>query len=166
MDSIRLVYSLICNYQLEIAFFDVETAFLIPPLRVDEEIYIKRPPQLTDVHMPAISKVNKCIYGLLQAARYFEDHFNATMASLGYRPLIGDPKIFIKRTGDSYVIVCTHVDDNLVAATSIELKNEFLREIANIYKVTVDLDPTRFLGVNIHRDRTNHTLGISQPLYI
>ena len=166
MDSIRLVYSLICNYQLEIAFFDVETAFLIPPLRVDEEIYIKRPPQLTDAHMPAISKVNKCIYGLPQAARYFEDHFNGTMASLGYRPLIGDPKIFIKRTGESYVIVCTHVDDNLVAATSIDLKNEFLREIANIYKITVDLDPQRFLGVNINRDRINNTLEISQPLYI
>ena len=166
MDSIRLVYSLICNYQLEIAFFDVETAFLIPPLHVDEEIYIKRPSQLTDVHMPAISKVNKCIYGLPQAARYFEDHFNASMASLGYHSLIGDPKIFIKRTGDSYVIVCTHVDDNLVAATSIELRNEFLHDIANIYKVTVDLDPQRFLGVHIHRDRANHTLEISQPVYI
>ena len=59
MDSLRLIWSLICHYNLELAFFDVATAFLVPPLRIEEHIYIKRPSSLGDEHMPAISKVNK-----------------------------------------------------------------------------------------------------------
>ena len=166
MDSLRLIWSLICHYNLELAFFDVATAFLVPPLRVDEHIYIKRPSSLDDSHMPAISKVNKCIYGLPQAAKYFEEDLNAKMASLNFTPLVCDPKIFIRRTGESFVIVGTHVDDNMVAATSVALRDEFLREIGDLYTITTVIDPTMFLGITISRDRERNTLEISQPQYI
>ena len=166
VDSLRLIFSLVCHFNLEIAFFDVETAFLVPPLKLDEHIYIKRPNNLDDSHMPAISKVNKCIYGLPQAAKYFEDDLNAKMASLNFKPLVTDPKLFIRRTGDEFVIVATHVDDNFVAATNIELRSQFLAEIGQLYNITVVLDPPTFLGINLNRDRTNNTLSISQPLYI
>jgi len=166
VDSLRLLFSLVCHFNLEIAFFDVETAFLVPPLKLDEHIYIKRPSNLGDHQMPAISKVNKCIYGLPQAAKYFEDDLNAKMASLDFKPLITDPKLFIRRAGDSFAIVATHVDDNLVVATSVELRTQFLTEIGQLYNITTVLDPPTFLGINISRDRNNNTLSISQPLYI
>ena len=166
MDSIRLIWSLVCHFNLELGFFDVATAFLVPYLRLNEEIYLKRPKNLTDAHMPEISKVNKCIYGLPQAARYFEDDFNSKMSSLGFKSLICDPKIFIRRTGESYVMVCTHVDDNLVAASSVALRDEFLTQIGALYTITSEIDPDRFLGVHMTRDRVNNTLDISQPLYI
>jgi hypothetical protein len=165
-DSIRLILSLICHYNLDLGFFDVATAFLVPFLKVTEEIYIKRPSSLDDSHMPAISKVNKCIYGLPQAARYFEEDFNMNMKKLGFSALIGDPKIFIRRTGEEFVIVGTHVDDNLIAATSTALRDEFLAQIGAIYTITSEIDPDRFLGVNISRNRSERYLEISQPLYI
>ena len=46
----------------------------------------------------------------------------------------------------------------MVAATSIELRDEFLREIGDLYTITTVIDPTMFLGITINRDRENNTL--------
>ena len=54
----------------------------------------------------------------------------------------------------------------MVAATSVALRDEFLREIGDLYTITTVIDPTMFLGITISRDRENNTLEISQPQYI
>ena len=78
---------------------------------------MRRPKGITDAQMPAIMRLRKCIYGLPQASRYFNDHLSATLLSDGFKRLISDPQIYIKQFTDKKIICSTHVDDLLCAAT-------------------------------------------------
>jgi hypothetical protein len=92
-DSMRLLYSIIASEDLDIMSIDVKTAFLYPPLPDSEVIFMRRPKGITDVQMPAIMRLRKCIYGLPAASRYFNDHLSATLSSDIFKRLVSDPQI-------------------------------------------------------------------------
>ena len=84
-DSMRLLYSIIAHEDLDLMSIDVKTAFLYPPLPDSEVIFMRRPKGIRDDQMPAIMRLRKCIYGLPQASRYFNDHLSATLLSDGFK---------------------------------------------------------------------------------
>ena len=109
---------------------DVKTAFLYPPLPDSEVIFMRRPKGITDAQLPAIMRLRKCIYGLPQASRYFNDHLSATLLSNGFKRLISDPQIYIEVIDDKKVICSTHVDDLLCAATKTLLYYKICQRIS------------------------------------
>ena len=46
-------------------------AFLYPLLHPDDTVWMKRPYGLTAAHTPPIVELNKALYGLPKASRYF-----------------------------------------------------------------------------------------------
>lgn len=111
-ESVRLILSIAAAEDMFIYCVDVKTAFLYPPLKPDEIIYMRRPKGLTDADMPAIVRLKKCVYGLPQASAYFRAHSDATLRAFGAVPT---PEVDCVYTFDApdgaRVYICAHVDD-------------------------------------------------------
>jgi hypothetical protein len=77
-ETLRLFLSVAATLDLDLNTHDVKTAFLHPSLKPEEKIYLRRPKGATDDQMPPIVELLKCIYGLPQASKYFDEHISET----------------------------------------------------------------------------------------
>ena len=62
--------------------------------------------------MHPVVQLIKCIYGLPQASKYFDDFL-----SIGLTRCVADSEVFILRRDDEKVVLVKYVDDCLLAAT-------------------------------------------------
>jgi hypothetical protein len=90
--SINVLLSLAAAENYEMASIDVKTAFLYSPIK--ETIYLKRPPGLSPHIMPPIVKLNKCLYGLRQAAHEWRNLLDTTLKTMGFSQFKTDACIY------------------------------------------------------------------------
>ena len=85
---------------------------------------------------------------------------------MGFTLVRCDNSIWVYRKQDVRIIIPVYVDDMTIAAKSRE-QYQFVRdELAKHFKLH-DLGPTSYLlGVQIERDRSKHSLSLSQRQYI
>ena len=127
---------------------------------------MRRPAGLTDADMPAIIRLQKCIYGLPHAPATFRQHSDATLRSFGFTPTVSDPRLYVRLLADgTKVYVAVHVDDFGIAASTPELKEETMAAIRTVYNC-VEGDLGAYLGMQLVRDRVKRTITISQPGYL
>ena len=95
--------------------WDVSTAFIHAPLK--EQVWMK---QASGHEVKGkeswVYLLVKALYGTKQAANAWQQHLKGLMVAEGCRPLMLDPATYVKREGDAYVIVGTHVDDLFVVS--------------------------------------------------
>ncbi|KAE8671438.1 Casein kinase I isoform delta-like [Hibiscus syriacus] len=110
--------------------------------------------------------LNKSLYGLKQAPRYWYKIFDSIMC-LGYNRLNADPCAYFKRSGDNdFVILLLYVDDMLVAGPNKDHIEELKAQLAREFEMK-DLGSTnKILGMQIHRDRSNRKIWLSQKNYL
>jgi hypothetical protein len=91
-DTLRLFFSIATTLDLDLnlASHDIKTAFLYPSLKENEDIYLRCPAGVTDDVMLPIVKLLKCLYGLPQASKYFDEHLSTTLLKLGVSRCISD----------------------------------------------------------------------------
>ena len=166
-DTLRLFFSVVASQDLDLTTHDVKTAFLHPELKLGEDIYLRRPPGASDDVMPAIVKLQKCLYGLPQASKYFDEHFSSVLFSLGFKRCISDAQLFILRRGKDFVYLLKHVDDIILASPRASvLRTEVSAALESKYTLTTDYTPSNFVGLAISRDRENRQLTLTQPHYV
>jgi hypothetical protein len=166
-DTLRLFFSVAATLDLDLVSHDIKTAFLYPSLKEGEDIFLRRPAGASDEVMPPIVKLLKCLYGLPQASKYFDEHLSKSLITMGFTRCISDDQLFILRRGDDYVYLLKHVDDCLLAAPKDSRLLRFVSdELSKTYTLTTDLNPTNFVGLAITRDRPAHKITLSQPHYI
>jgi hypothetical protein len=83
---------------LDLNTHDVKTAFLHPSLKPEEKIYLRRPKGASDNDMPPIVELLKCIYGLPQASKYFDEHISERLITMGFTRCISDDQVFVKKS--------------------------------------------------------------------
>lgn len=164
-ESVRILLAIAAEKDLELATWDVSTAFLYPALQPGEEIYLRRPKGFTDDQMPALMKLNKCVYGLPQASKYFREHSDRALTNIGFKPTISDPQVYTYREGEQFIYISTHVDDFGVMSNSTALMNAVKAKLDTVYDLKVT-DSASYLGLHIERDRANKLIRLSQPKYI
>ena len=103
---------------------------------------------------------------LATASAYFRDHSDATLKSIGFKPTISDPQVYILRENRELLIVSTHVDDFGFAGTSQALIDRVKKELAKTYELSCNPDMSSYLGLNIQRNRKLKQIFINQPGYI
>jgi hypothetical protein len=162
--SVNIILSLAAQHDLELESIDVKTAFLYSFIK--EDIYLRRPKGITDDIMPPIVKLNKCIYGLKQAAYEWKNNIHQTLISMGFTQLLTDNCVYIKRSGNDLTILGIHVDDILIACSNSRLKQEFNDQLSKYYEISINDPLDSYLGMDIKRNRENQTITISQPGYI
>jgi hypothetical protein len=162
--SINIIFAIAAQENMHLASIDIKTAFLYSPMQ--EEVYLRRPKGVTDDLMPEYVKLNKCLYGLKQAAHEWKSHLHNSLLDLGFTQCPSDHCVYIKKSQHDSIIIGTHVDDGLIAATKESLINDFLAQINEKYEITINNPLTHYLNRVIVQDRANKTITISQPGYI
>jgi hypothetical protein len=110
--TIRTLLCVINQKNLYICQLDVKTAFLNEQL--DEEIYMEQPQGFVE-NSSLVCKLQKAIYGLKQAPKYWNRRFDTFITSQGFIRSESDNCLYIR--GDKFV--CTYlllyVNDILLA---------------------------------------------------
>ncbi|KAE8671264.1 Detected protein of unknown function [Hibiscus syriacus] len=145
---------------------DVKTTFLHGNL--EEEIYMLQPEGFEEKEKKnLVCKLNKSLYSLKQAPRCWYKRFDSFIICLGYNRLNAEPCAYFKRSGDNdFVILLLYVDDMLVAGPNKDHIEELKAQLAREFEMK-DLGSTnKILGMQIHRDRSNRKIWLSQKNYL
>ena len=169
--SICIVLNLatICNWDIQ--GLDIENAFLESDL--DEVIYMKLP---TDVYcestgQPVIVKLQKSLYGLKQAGELFYRLMRSILIlePLSMKCCIHDMCVFTTHnveTSESGIVVLW-VDDIIVTGNSRVIIDRIIKHIEDhVTKMSNMGEISRYIGLDITRDRAKHTLVLTQVPYV
>lgn len=166
LTTIRVILAMCATFDLYLEQLDVKTAFLHGEL--EEEIYMLQPEGFEEQGKEnLVCRLNKSLYGLKQAPRCWYKRFDSFIISLGYNRHSSDPCVYYKKFGDgNYVILLLYVDDMLVAGTNKDHLTNLKAQLAREFEMK-DLGPAnKILGMQIHRDRNNRKIWLSQENYL
>jgi reverse transcriptase-like protein len=157
--SYKALFAIAAAYDLEIEQMDVTTAFLYGD--IDTEVYVEQPHGYEDGTGRACL-LKKALYSLKQSPRIWYQTLSSFLRGLGFEPLAVDMGVFHK--GNYFIAV--YVDDLLIIGPDKKEIQIIKDALSNRFKM-VDIGPCKYyLGMEIHRDRPNRTLRLSQKGYI
>jgi hypothetical protein len=148
----------------ELESVDISSAFLNGVLQ--EEVYMEQPEGFQEKGSEWVWKLIKAIYGLKQAGRCWHEKLNEVLVSMGFKRIMSDHSIWIFLRDEERIIIPVYIDDMTIVAKSKAAVSRIIDELKQHFKLR-ELGPTSWiLGVEVHRDRPNHTLTLSQRQYI
>ena len=162
--TIHVILALAAIEDLHLQSVDISHAFI--DSEIDTEVYMAQPVGFVQHGSEYVCKLSKSIYGLKQSPRLWSEKLGAAMKELGFTKGYSDPSLYIHDKDNIKVIVPVFVDDITLASASNEALDKFVVELTTYFKLR-DLGPTSlFLGVEIKRNRAEHTIYLSQCQYI
>jgi hypothetical protein len=141
------------NQKLKIHQLDVRSTFLTCPL--DDEVTLL-PPQGYDCPPGTVFQLKKAIYGLKQASLVWYKRLAAFLKSIGFKPTISDPCVFVRAEGIPTWLYC-HVNDLVIISSDptvfkAKMESEFdikyLGEAKFLLGMSIDCTPQ---GLHIHQ---------------
>nr|KYP42748.1 Retrovirus-related Pol polyprotein from transposon TNT 1-94 [Cajanus cajan] len=166
LTTIRVVLAMCAAFNLHLEQLDVKTAFLHGELQ--EEIYMLQPEGFKEQGKEnLVCRLTKSLYGLKQAPRCWYKRFDSFIISLGYNRLSSDHCTYYNRFDDNdFIILLLYVDDMLVVGPNKDQIQELKAQLAREFDMK-DLGPAnKILGMQIHRDRKNRRIWLSQKNYL
>jgi len=148
LDSIRIVFAIAAQRQMQLAQVDVETAFLHAP--IDRDVYVYAPKELC-LPRGTVMKLDKDVYGLKQGPLLWNRELDSTLKSAGFKRLKSEESLYVKkvRGDEKMVILAVYVDDILIAADTQQLVDETKQILKSKYPVKDLGTPRKLLGVTI-----------------
>jgi hypothetical protein len=111
-------------------------------------------------------QLRKSIYGLKQTSRQWYLKFDETIRSFGFKENKEDNCIYAKYRSGKFIFITLYVADILLTSSDVSLLLETKRFLSSNFDMK-DLGEASFvLGIEIHRDRRNVVLGLSQKAYL
>jgi hypothetical protein len=134
--SFRIILTIIQKLKLKAWSIDIETAFLNGELT--EEMYMKIPDGFTHVHeeekaQNKVLRLNKSIYGLVQAARQWHAKFSEEIIKLGFKGNNVDPCVFTKFENEEFGILCINVDDGIITGSE-KMMHKTVNDLNKVFK--------------------------------
>jgi len=162
--AIRAILALAALEDLHLESVDISSAFLNGEL--EEEVYMRQPEGFVEKDKTWVWRLIKSIYGLKQAGRCWHKKLNEELESMGFKRVICSHSIWIFKRGNSRIIIPVFIDDITIAAKSASDVQSVKDDLKKRFKLR-DLGPTSWLlGVEITRNRADHSLSLSQRQYI
>ena len=132
---------------------------------IDEEIFIEIPEEFQEFS-GAVGRLNKAIYGLVQAGRCWNNKFCDDMAAVGCDQAKADPCVFRKVVdGEAEMVVVVHVDDILAHVKDQATMDRFAAELVQKFKLNDMGDAGSYMGCHITRRKVRE-LKFDQHLYV
>ena len=148
----------------ELRHFDAEKAFL--KADIDEEIYIEIPEESQEFP-GAVGRLNKAIYGLVEAGRCWNNKICDDVTAIGFEQAKADSCMFRKVVdGEAEMVVVVHVDDILAHAKDQATMDRFAAELGQKSKLKDMDDAGYYMGCHITRNRKARELKFDQHLYV
>lgn len=110
------------------------------------------------------ARVEKGMYGLPQAGKVASDTLLPRLLAAGYTETGRIPGLFKHQTNS--VVFALVVDDFLVQYTEPKHFTHLADTLKRYYVITTDLQATKFCGITLQWDYTNHHVTLSMPGYI
>ena len=151
---------------------DVKTAFLNGFLK--EELYMIQPEGFVDPkNANKVCKLQRSIYGLVQASRSWNKRFDEVIKAFGFIQVVGESCIYKKVSGSSVAFLILYVDYILLIVDYILLVGnnvEFLESVKDYLNKSFSMkdlgEAAYILGIKIYRDRSKRLIGLSQSTYL
>jgi hypothetical protein len=164
-NSLRIIMTLVTYYDLELHQIDVKMTFLNRDLL--ENVYME---QLKCFAMKGKEHMGchmrKSIYELKQDSRQWYLKFDETIRSFGFKENEEDNCIYAKFRRGKFIFLILYVDDILLASSDASLLLETKRFLSSNFDMKYLGEASFVLGIEIHRDRRNGVLGLSQKSYL
>ena len=151
--------------------FDLYGAFLSAD--IDTDVYTDQPPGLPPETGPngeaMVWKLDKAIYGTVQAARLFAIKLRTALLAIGFERSIDDPSVYRLDHAFGRIILATHVDDGIGGASTQKVLDWFYAQLTDKHGFRFSADPgpwNTLLGFGVHRDSANHSVSITARKYI
>jgi hypothetical protein len=110
--------------------------------------------------------LKKSIYELKQVSRQWYLKFDEIIRSFGFKENEKDNYIYAKFRSGKFIFLILYVDDILLASSDVSLLLETKSVLSSNFDMK-DLGEASFiLGIEIHRDRRNGVLGLSEKAYL
>ena len=160
--TLKILLAIAAQYDLDLHHLDVVSAFLNGKL--DHEIYMKQPEGFDD-GSGRVCRLHKAIYGLKQASRCWNAELHSTLIGMGFYQCKCDPCLYVLRNGDQLVILMLYVDDMMLTDNDKALRLSVQARLEQEYELN-DMGELRwFLGMEVTRDLSTHTIRLDQSLY-
>ena len=113
-----------------------------------------------------MGRLNKAIYGLVQAGRCWNNKF-CDMTAIGFEQAKADPCVFRKVVdGAAEMVVVVHVDDILAHAKDQATMDRFAAELGQKFKLKDTGDAGYYMGCHTAGNRKARELKFDQHLYV
>ena len=161
--STRVFLAMCATYGMTIHQMDIDTAFLIADLV--EDIYMD-PPVGMNVPLGKVLKLHKCLYGLKQSPRYFNQHLVSTLLGMGFENFENEPCLFKKMIDGKMVLATIYVDDILIACSDDIIIQRVKDQLAATYKMKDMGEMDWYLGMRCKRNKKTGAFTLNQTKYI
>lgn len=163
--TLRLLFALSVQLDLNVTHLDVKTAFLNGQLK--EDIYMAYPKiDLESNSNRIIVKLNKAIYGLKQASRSWYEKVDQCLTELGFKRSEIEPCVFTKFHGNVKVIIALYVDDFFVYSNCKTETDNLISVLSSKFKVKNLGQVKQCLGMRVNIDNKNNVCTLDQEQYI
>ncbi|CAM9801280.1 unnamed protein product [Sphacelaria rigidula] len=146
---------------------DFSTAFLNGKL--EEEVYMRQAPGFEKKNSrgrPFIMKLHKPIYGLRQSPKAWNSTIDGDLRALGFEPTVTDACVYVKGSGDDYIMLTMYVDDLLITGPNSAIVAKLRKTLMDKFSMTDFGDATKILGIDIIQDKQLGTISISQGPHV
>lgn len=111
-----------------------------------------------------LMEISKGIYGLPQAGKLAQDRLIKHIAKFGYHPVLHTPCLF--RHESRPIMFSLVVDDFGVKYSGAEHLQHLINTLRELYELHVDMEGTKYVGLDICFDRVAKTVSISMKDYV
>ncbi|KAJ9541041.1 hypothetical protein OSB04_027547 [Centaurea solstitialis] len=165
LKSIRILMAISAYFNYEIWQMDVKTAFLNGKLT--EDVYMEQPEGFEDPKNPnKVCKLLKSIYGLKQASRSWNLHFDERIKEFGFAKSEFEPCVYTKFSGSIVTFLVLYVDDILLIGNDIPTLQSVKEWLSKCFQMKDLGEAAYILGIKIYRNRSKRLIGLSQSTYI
>lgn len=162
--TIRMLFAIAAEYNLDIDQLDVKTAFLNGDLH--ENVFMDQPEGfIIKGKENKVYKLNKSIYGLKQSAKCWYDKINTVLTKkMSFQRSSVEPCVYFRSQKDRLTMICLYVDDILLFTSSIEDKKSIKDQLMKEFEIK-DLGTVHeFLGMRVCKEK--ETITLDQTNYI
>ncbi|KAJ9548881.1 hypothetical protein OSB04_021424 [Centaurea solstitialis] len=165
LKSIRILMAISAYFNYEIWQMDVKTAFLNGKLT--EDVYMEQPEEFEDPKNPnKVCKLLKSIYGLKQASRSWNLHFDERIKEFGFTKSEFEPCVYTKFSGSIVTFLVLYVDDILLIGNDVPTLQSVKSWLSKCFQMKDLGEAAYILGIKIYRNRSKRLIGLSQSTYI
>ncbi|KAM1784757.1 hypothetical protein ACFX12_037744 [Malus domestica] len=163
--SIWILLAIAAYHDYEIWQMDVKTAFLNGYL--EEELYMTQPEGfVSKFEKTKVCKLQRSIYGLKQASRSWNIHFDTEIKSFGFTQNEDDNCVYQKVIRDAVVFLVLYVDDIVLFGNDTAVLSSVKVWLSKTFHMKDLGDASYVLGIKLYRDRSRKLIGLSQSMYI
>ncbi|KAK8583637.1 hypothetical protein V6N12_067900 [Hibiscus sabdariffa] len=152
-------------HDYEIWQMDFKTAF--PNGKLEEDVYMTQPEGfVAPENARKFCKLQRFIYGLKQASRSWNLHFNDAIKEFGFIRNEDEPCVYKKVSGSIISFLILYLDDILIIGNDVPTLQSIKTWLSSCFSMKDLGEAAYILGVKIYRDRSRRLLSLSQSTYI